>query len=201
MSPEGPALILPENMGKNNFNIIIAGIGGQGIITLTSIIAEAALEEGLDVKTSELHGLSQKGGSVLTHIRMGKEVFSPLVAGGKADLILSLEISEGLRRINYSNSGTAFIINEAYSPHHNSWSQKKVVSELKKNKNLNLVPASEICEEKLDKEVLAGVYLLGYAVFRDILPLKAESLIKGISKAVPNKYLELNKKAFNLAND
>ncbi len=188
-------------MKKNNFNIIISGIGGQGIITLTSIIAQAAFEEGLEVKTSELHGLSQKGGSVLTHIRIGKNIFSPLVPEGKANLILSLEISEGLRRINYSNSETAFIINEAYSPYHNSWSQEKVVSELKKNKNLYLVPATEICEEKLDKEVLAGVYLLGYAVFRDILPLKAMSLINGISRTVPKKYLELNKKAFNLAND
>ena len=74
---------------KNNFNIIISGIGGQGIITLTRILAEAALLQGLDVKTSELHGLSQRGGSVETHIRFGRNIFSPLVRQGSADLIIS----------------------------------------------------------------------------------------------------------------
>jgi len=96
------------NMNKP-FNIIITGVGGQGVITLTQIIAEAALIEGKDVKTSELHGLSQKGGSVQTHIRFGKKVYSPLIAEGKADLILSLEIIEGLRKINYANSKTNFL--------------------------------------------------------------------------------------------
>lgn len=77
-------------MQKNLTNIIIAGIGGQGVITLTRILANAALLDGYDVKTSELHGLSQRGGYVETHIRFGKKIYSPLVMPGKADLIIDL---------------------------------------------------------------------------------------------------------------
>lgn len=73
-----------------NFNIIIAGIGGQGVITLTRILANAALLDGYDVKTSELHGLSQRGGSVETHIRFGKKIYSPLIMPGQADLVIDL---------------------------------------------------------------------------------------------------------------
>lgn len=75
---------------KNNFNIIISGIGGQGVITLTRILAETAFLEGYDVKTSELHGLSQRGGSVETHIRFGKNIYSPLIMPSQVDLIIDL---------------------------------------------------------------------------------------------------------------
>ncbi|MBU2635317.1 2-oxoacid:acceptor oxidoreductase family protein, partial [Patescibacteria group bacterium] len=86
-------------MKNRTFNIVISGTGGQGLITLLQIIAEAALVEGLDVKTSELHGLSQRGGAVETHIRFGKKIYSPLVSLGSADLILSLETLESLRAL------------------------------------------------------------------------------------------------------
>jgi indolepyruvate ferredoxin oxidoreductase beta subunit len=76
--------------GKQEFNMIINGVGGQGLITLLKIISEAALVEGKDIRTSELHGLSQRGGSVEVYIRFGKKIWSPLVEKGKADLILSL---------------------------------------------------------------------------------------------------------------
>jgi indolepyruvate ferredoxin oxidoreductase beta subunit len=71
---------------EKGFNIILAGVGGQGIITLTRILAEAALIEKKEVRTSELHGLSQRGGSVETHIRFGKEIYSPLVRRGGVKL-------------------------------------------------------------------------------------------------------------------
>src|SRR4030042_4394517 len=100
-------------MSKNidQFNIVIKGVGGQGLITLLQIIAEAALSEGYSVRTSELHGLSQRGGSVEVHIRFGKKIYSPIVAQGKADLILGLEMQEGLRGAPFSNKKTKFLIN------------------------------------------------------------------------------------------
>ena len=84
-------------MTNKNFNIILTGVGGQGIITLLSVIDEAAFVEGYDIKSSELHGLSQRGGSVEAHIRFGKKVYSPMVSNGKADLIIALEALEALR--------------------------------------------------------------------------------------------------------
>ena len=184
-----------------NFNIVIAGVGGQGLITLTQILAEAALIEGYDVKTSELHGLSQRGGSVETHIRFGKRIFSPLVGRGTADLILGLEMTEGLRALSYANSETIFLINKNFISYGEELSEKDVLEKINSliKKNLYLIPASEICQKELEKEVVSGVYLLSYAVHKKIIPLKPESLIFAVKKVIPEKYLELNQKAFNLA--
>jgi len=184
----------------NQFNIVIGGTGGQGLITLLQILAEAALIEGYDVKTSELHGLSQRGGSVEVHIRFGKGVYSPLVTRGTADLILGLELLEGLRAASYAGKETVFLLNKFIVSFPGSLSEKEVIGRLKKlTKNLEIVPASEICQKELGKEVVSGVYLLGYAVFKKLIPLKPDLILKAISKVVPEKYLELNNKAFNLA--
>ncbi len=182
------------------FNIIISGTGGQGLITLTQIIAEAALIEGLDVKTSELHGLSQRGGAVETHIRFGEKIYSPLVSSGSADLILSLETLESLRALSYANSKTIFLVNKFTLSFPGSPKEKEILRKLKIiTKNPKIIPASEICEKELGKEVVSGIYLLGYAVHNKLIPLKPASILKAISNIVPKKYLDLNKKAFELA--
>ena len=79
------------------FNIVIVGVGGQGVILASKVISNAALEAGLDVKQSEVHGMSQRGGSVISHVRVGKKVYSPLVTEGEADVVLAFEKLEALR--------------------------------------------------------------------------------------------------------
>ena len=189
-------------MDKNNFNIIIAGVGGQGLVTLTQILAEAALLENLDVKTSELHGLSQRGGSVETHIRFGKKIFSPLVDYGRVDLILSLEIQEGIRKTSFAGVKTIFVVNDNYISYYEGLGKNEIERKIKSllKKRLHLISASEICKKEFQNEVVSGVYLLGYCLFKKIIPLKVGSILGAIKKVVPAKYLELNKKAFNLAN-
>ena len=188
---------------KKEFNIILAGIGGQGIITLTRILAEAGLIEGKDVKTSELHGLSQRGGSVETHIGFGKEVYSPLVRQAGADLIISLEAQEALKSCYYgSRKRTVFLVNEFVKPIFGSTAipLQKIKKELEKfSKKVIFIPASKIAKEKLGKEVFGGVYLLGYASFQKLIPLKPSSILGAIEKVVSKKYLEINKKAFKLS--
>ena len=188
-------------MKNRTFNIVISGTGGQGLITLLQIIAEAALVEGLDVKTSELHGLSQRGGAVETHIRFGKKIYSPLVSLGSADLILSLETLESLRALFYANSKTIFLVNKFSLPFIGSPKEKEILMKLNKlvKGRKYIVSAAEICKKELGKEVVSGVYLLGYAVYNKLIPLKPASILKAITKVVPEKYLELNKKAFELA--
>jgi len=203
--PEDPVFLL-NNFMKREFNIIIFGIGGQGIITLTRLLAEAALNEGYNAKTSEVHGLSQRGGSVDTHLRFGKEIFSPLVSQSKADLIISLEIQETLKAAYYAKSdkNTIFLINDFIKEIQDSkkFSKEEIIKELKKiSKRIFIIPASKIAKEKLNNEVLAGIFLLGYSVFKKIVPLKPSSFLKAILKVVPEKYLEINKKAFSLAED
>jgi indolepyruvate ferredoxin oxidoreductase beta subunit len=189
-------------MPKNKiFSMLIAGVGGQGLITLTQIVAEAAKIEGKGIRTSELHGLSQRGGSVETHIRFGEKVWSPLVGIGEADFVLSLEISEALKMIQFSNKDTAFLVNKYYIPFENSLSleeTEKKINELVKGQK-HLIPASEICKKELNSEVVSGIYLLGYAALNNLIPLKQESIMEAINTIVPEKYLDLNKKAFELA--
>ena len=101
-------------MTNKNFNIILTGVGGQGIITLLQVIDEAAFVQGYDVRSSELHGLSQRGGSVEAHIRFGKKVYSPMVSNGEVDLIIALEALEGLRESSRAGEQTKILINEYF---------------------------------------------------------------------------------------
>ncbi len=179
-------------MENKNFNIIISGVGGQGLITLVQIINEAAFIEGYDVKSSELHGLSQRGGSVLTYIRFGKKIYSPLVENGKANLIIGMEETEGLRVLNFGNKNTGILINRYFAPIPGGLPQEEVVKKLQEfaGKNLYLVKASDP----------ANVYLLGYAINKKLMPLKAESILAAIKNVIPEKFLDLNIKALELAN-
>ena len=190
-------------MTNKNFNLVIVGVGGQGQITLLRILSEACLTENYDFKTSELHGLSQRGGSVEVHLRAGKIIFSPLVRQGDADLILSLELQETLRTLYYASSKTKFLINNYLVPipQEKMMSQKEVLNSLKKfgpAQNIEIVEARKICQEKLGNELLAGVYLLSLASKKNLIPLKPQSILEAIKKVVPPRYLELNIKAFNL---
>ena len=183
-----------------NFNSIITGVGGQGLITLLKILAEAALIENFDVRTSELHGLSQREGSVSVHIRFGQEIFSPLITPGKANLILALEMTEVLRAIDFSNKETVFLINKKLIPYFEGPTEKKVLKEIKKiPAKTYLIKASEICKEKIGIEVLAGVFLLGVAVSKKIIPFSSDIIIKAIKRSLPKEFsFKENKKAFLL---
>lgn len=184
------------------FNMVIVGTGGQGLITLLQIISEAAMIEGYDIKTSELHGLSQRGGSVEVHIRFGKQIFSPMVAQGKADLILGLEMQEILNGLYFANPKTKFLINQFIIPIplKKTLSKNEILNQLKKvSKNITVVPAEKICQEKLGNSVVSGIYLISFAAFKNLIPLKSESIQKAIKKIIPENFLELNLKSFNLA--
>lgn len=181
-----------------NFNIIIAGAGGQGLITLLQIIIAAAFLEGKDVKTSELHGLSQRGGSVETHIRIGKKVYSPLISKGEADLVISLEMLEGLRNLPFANSKTVFLVNKHIIPFEGSLTEEAILKKIKENikGEKHIIPASQKCIDLFGKEVMSGMFLLGYAVSNNLIPIKKDSVIKAIEENMPEKFVEINKEAF-----
>ena len=189
---------------KDQFNIIICGVGGQGLITMTKILAIAAQGEGYEAKTSELHGLAQRGGSVETHIRFGKKIFSPLVKAGGADLIIAIEAQEAVKTAFYASkkTGTVFLINKFLTP---ILEQKLMsleeISEILKDfsKKTLIVPATEVTEREFGNPVLAGTYLLGKAIYQDLIPLKILSILKAMQEIVPEKFLDINKKAFELA--
>lgn len=184
---------------KNNFNILIVGVGGQGLITLVSVINESAFIEGYNLRSSELHGLSQREGAVETHIKFGPKVYSPLVYNGQADLIIGLELVESLRASNRASLRTKFLINDCFMPFIGAMPKEKVLENLESLKGkMYLVPASEVCKEKLQNEVVSTLYLLGYAVGKKLIPLKKESVLQAIKNVIPEKYKELNINAFEL---
>lgn len=191
---------MTKNIGQ--FNMVIAGVGGQGLITLLQLIAQAALSEGYEARTSELHGLSQRGGSVEVHIRFGKKIYSPMVSVGGADLILGLEMQEAVKGTYYASQKTSFLINQFIQPIPltKNLTEGEIAAGLKKiSKNVNIVPAEKVCQEKLQNSVVSGVYLLGLAVFKKLIPLKPDSIKTAIKKTIPANFQELNLKAFNLA--
>lgn len=186
---------------KKTFNIVVAGTGGQGLLTVLDVFSEAAIIEGLDIKTSELHGLSQRGGSINTHIRMGKKVYSPLVPLGSADLILSLELLETLRTASYANDKTVFLVNCYSIPFVGTIPEKEIIKRINKllKGKKHIISAAKICQKELGKNVLSGIYLISYAAFQKMIPLKPASILKAIEKVIPPRYLEINQKAFSLA--
>lgn len=189
----------------NDFNIVIAGVGGQGLITLGRIIALAGFFENKEVRMSELHGLSQRGGSVAVQVRIGKNIYSPLVAQAQADLVLALEYTEALKSGHFaSKEKTIFLINDflIQAP---CFAGQKIpsLSQVLKDisgisKKTYFINATEGAKEKLGTEILAGTYLVAGAIFSGLLPIKPESFLKALKEFLGEKFA-INKKAFDLA--
>jgi indolepyruvate ferredoxin oxidoreductase beta subunit len=97
-------------MGKTT-NLFLCGVGGQGILLASEIISSACMKAGYDIKQSEVHGMAQRGGSVVAHLRFGEKVYSPLIEPGGADIVVSFELLEALRYLPYMNRHTRVIVN------------------------------------------------------------------------------------------
>jgi indolepyruvate ferredoxin oxidoreductase beta subunit len=189
------------------FNIVLTGVGGQGVLTLGMIIAEAALKQGYDVRTTELHGLAQRGGSIPFHIRFGKKMYTPLVLEGETDVIISLEPLEALRSCYYGSKqhNTTFLIdNDPVVPLSCSVLGEKYPSIKEIEKNLKdfsekviILNASEIVKKETGSEIAANIYLLGYAIDKGLIPLKEKFILQAMEEVSP-KYFEANKKIFEL---
>jgi indolepyruvate ferredoxin oxidoreductase beta subunit len=189
------------------FNIVLTGVGGQGVLTLGVIIAEAALKQGYDVRTTELHGLAQRGGSIPFHVRFGEKIYTPLVLEGEADLIISLEPLEALRSCYYGSKQhktiflidndpivplTVSVLGEKYP------TTKEIGSDLKDfSERIIILNASEIVKKETGNDIAANIYLLGYAIGNGLIPIKAEYVLKAMEEVAP-RYFEANKKVFEM---
>jgi len=189
------------------FNVVISGVGGQGVITLQNILSEAAILQGYDVKTSELHGLAQRGGGVSSHLRFGEKIYSPLVLQGNANLVFALEPLEALRVCYYTSkeNKTVFLVNSSrITPLSVEVLKEKYPSNKEIEKQLKvfadkviLLDASDNVKKETGDTVTTNIFMLGYAA-KKILPLKKEVLISAIKSIVPEKHFEMNKKIFDM---
>jgi len=189
------------------FNIVVTGIGGQGALTLGVVIAEAALKQGYDVRTTELHGLAQRGGSIPIHVRFGKKMYTAMVLEGEADLVISLEPLEALRSAYYGSKQhkTVFVIdNDSVIPLSVSVMGEKYPSIKEIEKSLKIfsekvivLNASEIVKKETGSDIAANIYLLGYVISKGLLPLKEKYILEVMQELGP-KYFEVNKKIFEM---
>jgi indolepyruvate ferredoxin oxidoreductase beta subunit len=189
------------------FNIVVTGIGGQGALTLGVVIAEAALKQGYDVRTTELHGLAQRGGSIPIHVRFGKKMYTAMVLEGEANLVISLEPLEALRSAYYGSKQhkTVFVIdNDPVFPLSVSVLGEKYPSIREIEKSLKdfsekviVLNASEIVKKETGSDMAANVYLLGYVIGKGLLPLKEKYILEAMQELGP-KYFEINKKIFEM---
>jgi len=180
-------------------NVMIAGIGGQGSILSSKILALAALKAGLDVKQAEIHGMAQRGGSVITYIRFGKKVFSPIVSVGEADVIIAYEELEALRFLPYLKKGGLMIVNKQQTfpmPVLTGAAEypKDPIGEMAaKGVKVKVVDGIGIGREKGDPRV-ANVVLLG--VLANLLPLSGECWVEAMKESVKADAVGLNQAAF-----
>jgi indolepyruvate ferredoxin oxidoreductase, beta subunit len=180
-------------------SIVMVGVGGQGILLATQIAARAALIMGFDVKTNEVHGMAQRGGSVVAQIRYGEKVFSPLVPEGTANVLASLERIEALRFAGFlAPDGIAVVSSQAIIPVTVSSGQAKYPSDAedrlrKAFRRLAYIDAVGVAERLCDTRV-ANVILLG--AMSASLDLSAECWQEAIAQCVKPKFKDMNISAF-----
>lgn len=183
----------------NCTNVLIVGVGGQGIITASELLAEVAFTAGNDVKKSEVHGMAQRGGAVSSHVRFGGKVYSPLIPRGEADVLLAFEKAETLRWLGFVKQEGTVIVNDyklvppvtltqniAYPDHAISTTKDQI-------NNVHVIPALQIAKE-LGNPRVVNILLLG--VLSTLFEFTEEHWIKSIVKRVPKGTEKLNTDAF-----
>lgn len=180
-------------------SILIAGVGGQGIILCSEILSDALLLAGFDVKKSEIHGMSQRGGSVTSHIRYGEKVYSPIIPAERANIILAFERLESLRELELlAPGGTVIVNNEVILPTttiHGGQAYPEDIEARLKAKAARVVMVNAAEEAKaLGNARVFNTVLLG--VLARELPVPDDVFTKAISMRVAEAFRDLNCKAF-----
>lgn len=182
-------------------SILIAGVGGQGTLLTAKVLGNLLTGEGYDVKISEIHGMAQRGGSVVTHVRYGSKVYSPIVEPAGADIIIGFERMEALRWAHYLKPGGKMIVND----------QKilpmPVISGVAEYPDDILKQLKDICSdlyvldavsiaEKIGNTKVFNVVVLG--VLARFMNIDMDAWSRAMHKTVPERFLDLNLKAFEL---
>jgi len=185
-------------------NIVFSGVGGQGIVVASDIFCEAALIDGWDVAKAEVHGMAQRGGSIVAHVRVGEKVQAPLIETGKADIILGFEMLEAARVLPMLNKNGTVIVNTKYIPPSTSAGASPALNH---EKILGIIRdrAHKVYEvdgidiaNKLGNLIVVNTVLLGALSALPENPVKKESLEKAITGRLKQKHVNLNLKAFQL---
>ena len=182
-------------------NVMIVGVGGQGSLLASKLLGYHLLNEGYDVKVSEVHGMSQRGGSVVTYVRFGEKVYSPVIDKGEADFIVSFEKLEAARYVEYLKKGGRIVVNtQEIDP------MPVITGAASYPENLiDKMEAEGIAVDAMDCLSLAeqagsakAVNLVLMGRLSRYFDIPEEKWISAIEKCVPEKFVEMNKRAFAL---
>ena len=186
-------------MSSNTVNIAIAGVGGQGVLTLAELLAKAALSEGLNVRVGEIHGMAQRGGHVVCTVRIGENAKGPIIDAGAADLLVGFEPVETLREIHLVKKGgyvlmsshvqypVAVSMGKAEYPDH-----KEIIASLKKfTDKIIEINAREIAIEAGSPRAL-NMVMFGGIIGTNLVPISKDSAIQAIREAFPKKFEKTN---------
>lgn len=185
-------------------NIMIVGVGGQGTLLASKLLGKLLLGKGYDVKVSEVHGMSQRGGSVVTYVRYGDKVYSPVIDKGEADVIVSFEMLEAARWVEYLKPDGVIITNtQQVNPMPVIiGAQEYPLGLAQKIKNLGIkldaLDALSLAEQAGNSKAV-NIVLMGR--LSKLFDFTEEEWISAIEQSVPEKFLELNKKAFALGRE
>ena len=182
-------------------NCILAGVGGQGTVLASKLIAQAAMDKGQNVRTAETIGMAQRGGCVVSHVRIGDEIHSPLIAKDSADVIIGFEPAEAVRCLPYlKKDGVVVVSNKAIKPvtaslSGSSYDGTEMLAFLQtKAEKLIVVNADQICEDCGSAKVL-NVALLGAACASGMLGLTIGEIETAITERVAHRFIAMNIKA------
>lgn len=184
-----------------NTGIILCGVGGQGTVLASKLISASAMENGLSVMSAETIGMAQRGGSVTSHIRIGEGVYSPMIAFGGADTIIGFEPGEAARMLPFLKEGGSVVVSSGVvipvteALVRSDYSSENMVGYLREHvERLTVVDTDTAIREVGTAKVL-NIILLGASIAAGALPVTADTLMKMIERRVPEKYIDLNRKA------
>jgi len=187
------------------FNIVLAGVGGQGTLLAAEILGTAAVKDELNVRVSEIHGMAQRGGAVVSTVRIGDAVRAPTVIDGQADVLLGFEPLETLRNLKYASRKTLVIMNSEEIPPAGLAAKNLKYPGLEEVKQkisrftekIIVVDAAQLAEEA-GSSLAQNSVLVGALAAVASFPVKLESVVEALKQLVPAKHVEANVKAFQL---
>ena len=189
----------------DEYNIVIVGVGGQGILFLSHVLGNAALDANMNVRVAEIHGMAQRGGSVICNIRLGDKVYSSTVIEGEADLFIALEPIEALRHIKYANSNTLIVLSKStieppgiHVSNIEYPSLTDIMSELKKiSENIILIDSFTIAKQA-GNPATQNTVMLGLVSASNTLPIDSSVIKEAIINHTKKKFHKVNLEAFTL---
>ncbi len=181
-------------------NIMIVGVGGQGTLLASRILGNTVINEGYDVKVSEVHGMSQRGGSVVTYVKYGDAVYSPIIDRGEADIILAFEMLEAYRAMPYLKNGGKIIVNtQEIDPMPVITGAMKYPTDImqKMSDKVHVIPVDALSAAiSAGNQKSVNVVLIGVMAKSTDIPY--EKWVETIKTTVPEKFLAVNLKSFDL---